>query len=304
MSEPPGAASPAFNLSRWYPGSLLPKEDGASSSLVLVVTILAFLACLAGMGALAAGRAADGWRGQLENSATVVVRPTGLETPDSAAARAAQALAGVRGVAEVKALEPAKAEALVAPWFGPEGLPPGLPVPRLVAVDLDPAAPATPAAMGAALKAAGIDATVDDHTIWMADIKRAGLAARAFALGLFLLIAIACGSVIVFATSQGLTGRRDLIEVLHIAGATDEFIARLFQARFARVAARGGIYGGVLAIALGASFKLYGGTGGLASMLPLAWTDLAVVAPCPVIAALIAAVTARVAAMAQLGAQP
>lgn len=302
MSEP-APPSQAFNLARWYPGALLPREDGASSALVLVVTILAFLACLAGMGALAAGRAADGWVGQLKGSATVVVRPTGLETPDSAAARAAQALASVRGVAEVRALEPAKAEALVAPWFGPEGLPPDLPVPRLVAVDLDRTAPATPAAMTAALKAAGIDATVDDHTVWMADIQRAGLAARGFALALFLLIAIACGSVIVFATSQGLTGRRDLIEVLHIAGATDEFIARMFQARFAQVAARGGIYGGVLAIALAASFKLYGGPGGLASVLPLQWTDLIVVAPCPVVAALIAAVTARGAALAQLGAQ-
>ena len=54
---------------------------------------------------------------------------------------------------------------------------------------------------------------------------------------------------------------------------------------------------------LAASFKLYGGPGGLASVLPLQWTDLIVVAPCPVVAALIAAVTARGAALAQLGAQ-
>ena len=52
MSEP-APPSQAFNLARWYPGALLPREDGASSALVLVVTILAFLAVggifLAGM---------------------------------------------------------------------------------------------------------------------------------------------------------------------------------------------------------------------------------------------------------------
>ena len=109
---------------------------------------------LAAVGALAGHRAAEGWRTELTGSATVIVRAQGTETADEAAARAADVVSGVKGVAEARALEPAKAQALIAPWIGSGGLPADLPTPRLVAVDLDRKAPASGAAIAAALKAA------------------------------------------------------------------------------------------------------------------------------------------------------
>jgi len=108
----------------------------------------------------------EGWRSQLVGSATVVVRATERESADAAAARAAETLAGVKGVAEARALERAKAEALMSRFLGPDPLPPDLPVPRLIAVELNPKAPATAAALRTALTAAGLDATVDDHSLW------------------------------------------------------------------------------------------------------------------------------------------
>ena len=48
----------------------------------------------------------------------MIVRPRGGETPDAAAARAAEALSGAAGVAEARALEPAKAYDLIRPWLG------------------------------------------------------------------------------------------------------------------------------------------------------------------------------------------
>ena len=60
--------------------------------------MLCFLACLTALGVLAADRAARGWSDQLSGEATVIVRARGGETPDAAAARAAEALAGVPGV--------------------------------------------------------------------------------------------------------------------------------------------------------------------------------------------------------------
>ena len=104
-----------------------------------MVAALSFLAGLAGgRGAWPADRAAQGWRTELTGSATVVVRAQGTETADAAAARAADAVSGVKGVAEARALEAAKAEALIAPWIGPGALPADLPMPRLVTVELDP----------------------------------------------------------------------------------------------------------------------------------------------------------------------
>jgi len=289
------ATRPAAPRRRAAP--LLPPGDAQDAALVFVVAVLCFLACLAVIAALAADRAADGWRGQLTGSATVIVRPTGDETADAAAARAAETLSGVKGVVEAAAQEPAKARALLKPWIGDDSLLDDLPIPRLVTVDLDPRAPATAEAMSQALAAKGVDASVDDHSLWLKDVIRAGVLARAAAAAAAALLACATAAVIIFATSAGLAARADLVSVLHMAGAEDRYVAGLFQARFFVLALMSGLLGAGFAAALAAAARLAGGGEGLTPVLPLAWTDLLALPACPLIAALISALAARITAM-------
>lgn len=293
-----------FQVSRWRPGPLLPPRDARDGALVFVVAVLCFLACLTAFAALAANRAAQGWTAQLSGSATVVVRARANETPDSAAARAAETLAGVRGVVEAQALPREKAEALLEPWIGKEALVDDLPTPRLVTLDLDPKAPPTAAVLERALGVAGLDATVDDHSRWIADIERAADLARLTALGVFVLIAAATAAVIAFATRAGLAARREVIEVLHFSGAEARFIAGLFQGRFASMGALAGLLGGAGAVIIAAAARYFGGGGGLVPVLPLAWIDLLAALPAPMIAALIAGVSARLAASRIVGEMP
>jgi cell division transport system permease protein len=281
---------------RRKPAPLLPPEDARDGALVFVVAVLCLLACLATVAAISADRAAHGWRAQLTGSATVLVRPSGTETADAAAARAAEALSGVKGVVEADALEKEKAEALLAPWLGRDVLA-DLPTPRLVTIELDPKAPATADAMGKALEAAGVDATVDDHTLWLKDVLRAGALARSAGIATAVLVAAAAAAVIAFATRAGLAARGDLVGVLHLAGAEDRFIADLFQARFARMAAQAGLIGAGAAAILAGLARLVGGGQGLTPILPVAWSDLLAIVPCPLIAALIAAAAARFTAL-------
>jgi cell division transport system permease protein len=257
------------------------------------VAVLCFLACVTALGVIATDRAARGWSNQLGSEATVIVRPQPGETPDGAAARAAEALAGVSGVSEARALEPEKAYDLVRPWLGDVADVEDLPVPRLVAVSLERRRPATAGALEAALKAQGVDAIVDDHSLWLKDVRRAAGAARGMGTVVFLLIAGAAGAVVAFATRAGLAAQRDVVEVLHLAGAEDSFIARLFQLRFARVAAVAGLIGAGGAILAGLILRLLGGAQGLTPALPIAWPDLLAVLPCPLLAAGVAALAAR-----------
>jgi cell division transport system permease protein len=295
----------AFDPTRWRPAPLLPKRDGRDLTLLFVVAALSFLAGLAAVGGLAGARAAGGWRSELVGSATIIVRPQGADTADEAAARAAEAVAGVKGVVEARALGPDRANALIAPWIGPGALPPDLQTPRLVAVELDRKAPASGAALALALKTAGLDAEVDDHSRWARQIMRAGGTFEAVAGGLFVLILAVLGAVVAYATRQGLAARREVVEALHLAGATDSFIARLFQARFSRAAAQAGLVGAVLAAAAAAAAKLLSaGDEQLTALLPIAWRDLAAPAPFPILSALVAAVTARLTAISVLAESP
>lgn len=292
--------SELFDPKRWRPAPLLPARDARDGALVFIVAVLVFLACLTAIGVLASDRAARGWTSQLSGSATIVVQTRGAESPDATASRAAEILAGVKGVAEARALEKEQAEALLEPWLGREALLDDLPMPRLVAVELAETAPAAGKALKDALAAAGIAATVDDHSVWITDIKRSAGVARWSALGVLVLILAAAAAVIGLATRAGLAAHRDVIEVLHLSGAETEFVARLFQGRFAQAAALAGLFGAAGAASIGALARLAGGGKGLTPVLPVAWTDLLATLPAPLLAALIAAVSARLAAAALL----
>jgi cell division transport system permease protein len=288
----------------WRPAPLLPRGDGRDRSLVFVVATLSFLACLTVFAALAGDRAAQGWRRDLAASATIQVRPKGDESPSEAAAKAAEALAATPGVAEARVLDRAEAERLLEPWLGKGNIPDDLPLPRLVTLDLDPKAPASPDALKAALTQAGVDGDVDDHHRWMAEVERAGLVVRAASLFACLLTGAAAAAVIAFATRAGLAARRDVVQVLHLTGARDRFIAGLFQRRFAGLAARAGAYGALAAAAVAAGARVFGGEEGFTPVLPFAWTDLIAAIPFPLLAALVAAVAARRTALSILRAEP
>lgn len=282
---------------RWRPAPLLPRADARDGALIFVVSVLCFLACLTAIAALGANRAAAGWQAELVGSATVLVRPKPGETADAAVVRATEIVAGVKGVTQAAALETDKAKALLKPWLGDEELLDDLPVPRLVAIELDRRNPATASALKQALEAAGVDATVDDHQLWLKDVIRAGQTARVAAAGVFALLFAAAAAVIVFATRAALEARRDIVQVLHLSGATDGFIAGLFQLRFGRMAAGAGLIGGLLAAAAAAGLRLAGGGHGLTPVLPLVWSDLLAAAPAPLAAGLIAVVAARFTAL-------
>lgn len=283
---------------------LLPRDAAGERWLAAVVAALCFLACLAAVGALAADRAAHGWARALGAEATVQVRPRVGETGPAAAARAAEALAGVSGVEEAAAMDRESAENLLRPWMG-ETVLDELPIPFLVTVRLDADAPASALTLGRALAEAGLDASVDDHSLWRDEVERSAATVTLLALAAFLTTALAASAAILYAVRAGIQARAQVIETLSLSGATDGAILWLFQARYATLALIAGCIGAGTAVAVLALVRGLGGPEGLTPALPLAWTDIILLSPCPLVAATVALVAARLGAgraMARLGA--
>lgn len=283
---------------------LLPRDAAGERWLGAVIAVLCFLACLAAVGALAADRAAGGWARELRAEATVQVRPRVGESGDTAAARAAETLAGVNGVSEAAAMDRQTAETLLRPWMG-EAVLDDLPLPFIVTVRLDPDAPASALTLGRALAEAGLDATVDDHSLWRGEVERSALMITVLALAAFLTTAFAAAAAIVYAVRAGLEARRSVIETLSLSGATDATIAGLFQRRYALLALAAGAAGTAAAILLLTLVRALGGSEGLTPALPVAWTDILLLSPCPLLAATVALVAAWLSARretARLGA--
>lgn len=281
------------------PGELLPRDGGGERWLASVIAVLCFLASIAAVGALAADRAAHGWAGQLRGEATVQVRPRVDETGPTAAARAAETLAGVKGVDEAYALDRKEAERLLRPWVGEAALP-DLPLPHLVVVKLTDKKPADAKTLSSALASAGLDASVDDHSLWRGEVERAAGMVTALALAAFVMIAAATAAVIAYATRAGMAAQANIISTLSLNGASDSHIAGLYQQRFGKLALTSGGAGALAAGLLMAGLRVVGGQGGLTPALPVWFSDLFVLIACPLLAGVTAVLAARFTALAKL----
>ncbi len=280
--------------------TLLPTQDQREVALHYVIGVLCFLACLAALVVMASDRAASGWSSDLRAEVTFQVRPSGMESGSVAAAKAAEVLAGIQGVAEAEAIEPEKAKALIKPWLGDAVLD-DLPIPNLVEVRLKPGHPAKLSDLNEALSSRGIDASLDDHSTWLRDVDQSALTIRLISLGIFLIIGSATAAVVGFATRAGLTARADVVEILSLCGATDLFIAERFQFRFARMAFEAGLLGASASAIVMGIIKATAHSQSFAMALPFSWLDLLILVPCPLLVALIAGFTARLVTLRLLG---
>lgn len=233
---------------------LLPREDAREAALFFVVCALCFLAALSGLVARSAYAAADSWTDRVTGQITIRIRGTEIDT-----ARAVELVKATPEVLSARALERKESEDLLRPWLGPSGIPADLPLPHLIAAEAAPSASAA-GNMGPRLsdmlKSAGLDATVDDHVVWSAEVKRATDSAGLVALVAVGLLAATALAVIAFATHATLLARKDIVELLHLSGAKDSYISGLFERRFLMLGVQAGALGALLAFGA-AAFILF-----------------------------------------------
>jgi cell division transport system permease protein len=280
--------------------SLLPLEDAREAALFFVVGALCFLAALAALSAKSTYGAARAWTAEVEGEYTVSV--SGVDS--AGAAEAARLVAAINGVESARVFSDAEINALLAPNFGQSGLPSDLPVPHLIAVTADAGDDTLGEEMATTLDRAGFEVAVDSHSEWAGDVRRMLAIARLVALSIVALLSATAIAVIAFATHAALLARRDIVDVLHIAGARDQFIAGLFQRRFWLLGLRAGTVGALVALASVAILIALGRAGaersGLLPQLSLDFPDLAVLVVTPVIAGLAARIAAGITVMRSL----
>lgn len=285
---------------------LLPPDAGRDRPLFAVSAILVFLACLAALGAAGAWSAAEGWTTQLAEELTVQILPGADRDADADAEAAAAAIANLPGVIEAEARGRAASERLLEPWLGAAALPDDLPVPRLVAVRVDPEDPPSPGAISELLSDAPYEFIVDGHERWEDAVRRASDAVRYFALALVALLTAAAAAVIAFAARASLAARWDVAEALHLVGAPDAYVTGLFQERFFFLGVKAGLTGAVLASAAAFALALAGGAAGTVFFLPsleLGWSAAGIPVAAAFISGFVGALSARFAVSAELRAR-
>jgi len=228
---------------------LIPRDSVAGRALVVVIAIMTFLACLTAGAALLVAQASQAWRSDVLRDATIQVKPRAGDDVESLVAKALAIATQAPDVESAHAYSKAESQKLLEPWLGAGFDLSQLPVPRVIVVRLGSQRSEDLATLRAALASAVPQADLDDHRIWAARLGAMADAVVILAAALFVLMIVAMGTAIGFATRGAVAGNREIVEVLHLVGASNGFIAREFQIHFRRLGFRGAMIGGSAAIA-------------------------------------------------------
>ena len=174
-------------------------------------------------------------------------------------------------VASVHLVDDAEKQKLLEPWLGAGGLPEDVRLPDLVVVRLRSDAPSGLEAVKTRVAALAPEFTIEDHARWQGDMLAFTHSIELLASIIIGLIAAAAVTTVIFVTKTGLSIHRRVIEIVHLVGAYDSYIAKQFLLHAMRLGLIGGIGGTALAgLTLIGLDRLLGNDADLAAAAPVA----------------------------------
>jgi cell division transport system permease protein len=235
---------------RFAPGRapIVPPGSVTSKSLMLVIAIMGFLACLTAGAVYMINQSAASWLRDVASEVTVQVKPeNNAGDLQQRSEEIVKFLTGQIGVRDVSLLSLDQSAELVEPWLGQVSAIKDLPFPRLIAVQVDQYNPPDLSTLSKALTAKYPSATLDDHRAWQRQIRRVTGSLALGGIAVIVLMAAATIAIVVSAARSAIASNREIVEVLNIVGAEEKFIARQFELHFLWVGVKAGIVGAIAA---------------------------------------------------------
>ncbi|MCB9988939.1 MAG: permease [Rhodospirillales bacterium] len=282
----------------------LPLNKGAGTRfLLLLIALMTWLGMLALSGSFALQAMTERWSSGLEGRITVEIPAEDTDgkllTSDEIkllSSKIAAMLNDRPEIARTTVMSESDIRELVRPWLGDSQLPGDLPLPGLISAELvKNTKPEALHALAARIKDIAPHARLETHEGWLKDLLRFTGALQFAAALLTFVIAITTVTAVAGAIQARMAIHHEEVELLHLMGAADRYIARQFQRHSLILAFQGGLAG----MMIGAlTLFIIGWLSGRMdiNLLPdfhLTGMQMAVLAALPVIAALIATFTAR-----------
>ncbi len=224
---------------------IVPQSSVSGRALTAVISIMSFLACLTAGMVYMVNQSANAWYNDIASEVTVQVSPIDGEDTEQRLRAVTQILQRQAGITRVQPYSLAESSALLEPWLGTGNTLSALPVPRLVAIEIDRNSPPDLSLVRRKLAARFKGVLLDDHRQWQAQIQSLTRSVALAGLGILLLVATATIAVIVSAARSAMASNHEIVEVLHFVGAHRKFIASEFERHFLALGIRSGLLGAV-----------------------------------------------------------
>lgn len=292
----------------------LPLDKSAGTNfLILLIALMTFLIVMALAGSLAMQTLTNKWSSGLENKATIEIPAeksdgslrTNSQIKDFTA-QTARMLKDSNDIADFNILSDKDIAELVSPWLGNDMVLDEIPLPQLISVEFKKATPDAIDRLTQSLAIINDNIRLDTHEGWLIQLLRM-INTFQFA-GAFIVAVIAITTITAIAggTRSRMAIHRADIELLHLMGASDEYITRQFQRHALILAAKGSAIGTVAAlitlIVISAVQISSLSSGTINEYINLA--KIAILLFTPLAACLVAVSTARITVLRELGQMP
>ena len=279
------------------------EKDVSTRYLPVVIAAMIFLAALSIGGLFSLSNAISDWSDTLTGNLTVEIAFDPAADLDKKVSDAVDLLSNTPGVASVRAIEQDETLKLLEPFLGRNAALGRLPIPRLVEVIITEDSAIDLAALNEKLGEAVPGARLDIHRPWLDKMVLLGRSIQILAAAIMLLIGGVTVIIVIFAVRTGLIMHSEVIQVLHLIGARDNYIAEQFQNYFSRLSFLGALPGLIVAIIVMFIFNFL--VGSLeASMLPplsIGMEGTIALLLLPFLVALLTKYTVRLVVMKSLG---
>ncbi len=282
--------------------------DASSRYLPWLIAPMVFLSAVALAGAFILNGLIGRWDRDVSGTLTVEIAAApgeasaAIEPTRQRVEQVIRILDGTPGIASARALSQEQLIALMAPWLGTSDVLKDLPLPALIDVTVKEDADLDIDALAVKISKSVPGASLDDHRRWLDRLIGLSRSIEWLAIGIVTLIGLVTATTVYYATRTGMEIHREVIEVLHVIGAPDAYIAGQFAHRAFILGLKGGIVGLILTLPiLGAiAYGAHKMQGGFLADLSLPLIGVIAVLILPVVSALLAMLTARMAAYGAL----
>ena len=259
QAEAPNESATGTDLPR-FDTPIVPRATISARALVAVVAIMTFLASLTTGVAMLVRSSAVEWQSDVAREITIQIRPIAGHNIETELAKVIAITRAFPGIGEVRPYSREETTRLLEPWLGSGMQFEELPVPRLIIVRVAPGAAPDLGELRKSVSEQVPGASLDDHRQFVERMRAMSTAVLVCGMVVLALVFLATVLCVSFATRAAIAANRSVIEVLHLIGAKDKFIADHFQRHFLQLGLVGGAMGGGLAIALFVCAELASGS--------------------------------------------
>ena len=231
------------------------KGENTSIFLQVMISIAVFIFAITLSGVLSINSMLFNWNQSILGSLTVQIMPVNDANREKAAAetlayqeKAVDFLQTVEGIIKVTPLEDDQLKLLIQPWLGDGVNIENLPMPRLIDVKLAGNADIDFLKLAQDLAQASPQASLDNHKLWLSKLIKFADGIKMIAMTILILVIAITSGAIFYTTQMSLGLHGSIIEILHIMGAKDAYVAQQYAKRMAVMGFLGGIIGLLFAI--------------------------------------------------------